>query len=161
MGITRLDHGDADGRVRDGIEIQPTLLVGEGQCSQRGAVDGAVVGDDPGPELVDQRLVGRSAGSHHVPCHLVSVDEDRPTRHEEVCHGGLSRADASRQPDGQHQVVAGVETPERALCAGSTRRGFRATAKRSGVESSTSSVTNQSSAVMPVTPPTSSLASIL
>ena len=109
VGITRRDHGETDGRVRDGIELQPTVLVGEGQGGQRGTVDGAVGGDDPGPEPVDQRLVGRSAGSHHVSCHLVGVDEDRPACHEEVGHGGLARADAARQPDRQHQVVTRAE----------------------------------------------------
>ena len=138
----RLDHGDADGRVRDGVELQPGLLVGEGHGRQRLAVDGPVGCEDARPEAVDQRLVGGAAGCHHVAGHLVGVDEHRAPFDQQVGHGRLARADAAGQADGQHQPAA-------------SRRGARATANRTRVVSSGSSVTNQSSAVMPVTPPVS------
>ncbi len=59
-GVPGLHHGDPDGRVGDGVEGQPALVVGEGDGGQRGPVDGAVRGDDPGTEAVDQGLVGRA-----------------------------------------------------------------------------------------------------
>ena len=143
-----LDHGDADGRVRDGVERQPGLLVGEGDRRQGLAVDGPVGGEDPGPEAVDQRLVGGAAGRHHVAGHLVGVDEHGAPLDQQVGDGRLARADAAGQADGQHQPAA-------------SRRGARATAKRTRVVSSSSSVTNQSSAVMPVAPPVSCRATSL
>ena len=96
----------------------------------------------PGSEAVDQRLVGGAAGRHHVAGHLVGVDEHGAPFDEQVGDGRLARADAAGQADGQHQPAA---VPARR----------RATAKRTRVVSSGSSVTNQSSAVMPVTPPVS------
>ena len=145
QGVARLDHGDADGRMRDGVELQPRLLVGEGDRGQGLAVDRPVGGEDPGSEAVDQRLVGRPTRGHDVAGHLVGVDEHGAPLDQQVGHGRLARADATRQADRQHHRAAGRRR----------RRGARATAKRTSVVSSRSSVTNQSSAVMPVAPPAS------
>ena len=134
------DHGDTDGRVGDGVELEPGLLVGEGHGGQGRAVDRPVGGHDPRPEAVDQRLVGRAAGRHDVAGHLVGVDQHGAPLDQQVGHGRLARADAAGEPDGQHQPAA----------AGVPARGGRGpTAKRTSVVSSSSSVTNQSSAVMP------------
>ena len=85
------------------LSVQPGLLVGEGHRGQRLAVDGAVGGQDPGPETVDQRLVGRPARRHDVPGHLVGVDQHGAPLDQEVGHGRLPGSDAARQADGQHQ----------------------------------------------------------
>ena len=100
------------------LSVEPGLLVGEGDRGQGLAVDGAVGGHDPGPEAVDQRLVGRPAGRHHVAGHLVGVDEDGAALDQQVGHGRLARADAAREADGEHQP-----RPRRGAAAGPRRRG--------------------------------------
>ena len=92
----------------DGIEVEPGLLVGEGHGGQGLAVDGPVGGDDAGPEAVDQRLVGRTAGRHDVAGHLVGVDEHGAPADQQVGHGRLARADATGEADGQHQLGGAV-----------------------------------------------------
>ena len=148
QGVAGLDHGDADGGVRDGVERRAGLVVGERDRRQRRAVDRAVGRHDPRAEAVDQRLVGGSTGCDHLAGDLIGVDQHRSPFDQQVGHRRLARADAARQADGQHQAAA-------------SRRGARAMANSTSVVSSGSSVTNQSSAVMPVTPPVSSRATSL
>ncbi len=157
--FTRLNHGDPDGRMRDGVELEACVLVGEGHGGERRPVDGAVGRDDPRAEAVDERLVGGAPGGHHIPRHLVGVDEDGAALDQQVGDGRLARTDAAREADGEHQAAAGCAGAEAPAAAG--RRGRRATAKRTSVVSSGSSATNQSSAVMPVDPPLSSRATSL
>ena len=107
--VTRLDHGDADGRVREGVQVGPGRIVGEGHRGQRRPVDGAVGRQYPLAEAVDQRLIGRAARGHHVPGHLVGVDEVGPALDEEIGHGRLSRPDAPGKADRQHRrMVAAI-----------------------------------------------------
>jgi len=90
----------------------------------------------------------RRRAHHRMVVDLVGVDQDGAPLDQQVGDGGLPRTDATRQADGQHQ-------PRLA------RRGARTTAKRTRVVSSSSSVTNQSSAVIPVSPPASPRATSL
>ena len=151
-GVSGLDHGDTDGRMGDGIEVGPGGVIGEGHGGQGGTVDGPVGGHDAGPEAIDQRLVGRSAGRHHLTGHLIGINQHGAPGHQEFGHGRLPRADSPGQPHRQHQASGG---------GGGETRGCRATARRTSVVSSRSSVTNQSSAVIPVTPPASPRATSL
>ena len=106
--VAGLDHGDADGRVREGVQVGPRGVVGEGHRGQGGPVDGPVGRQYPLAETVDQRLIGRATRRHHVPGHLVGVDEIGPAVDQEVGHGRLSRPDAPGKADRQHRrmVVA-------------------------------------------------------
>ena len=97
----------------------------------------------PGTEAVEQRLVGRPAGGHHLPGHRVGVDQD----------GAPGRPAGRRPPTCPAPMPPGQADDEHAQAARlAARRGRRAMAKRTRVVSSTSSVTNQSSAVIPVAP---------
>ena len=150
QGLAGLGHGHADGRVGDGVQIGPGRIVGEGHGGQSGTVDGAVGGHDARAEAIDQRLIGRTAGGDDVAGHLVGIDEHGPAGHQQIGHGRLARPDAPGEADCQHQAAgAGAGLGE------------RATAKRTSVVSSSSSVTNQSSAVIPVAPPASPRATSL
>ena len=129
--VAGLDHGDADGRVRDGVEGEAGLLVGEGDGGQGRAVDRAVGGDDARAEAIDERLVGRAAGRDDVAGDLVGVDEDGAPFDEQVGDGGLARADATREADGQHLGGAVPAGRLRALAAGrGPRRRARASCRR-------------------------------
>ena len=141
--VAGLDHGDPDGRVGDGVEGQPGLLVGEGHRGQRRAVDGPVGGHDPRPEAVDQRLVGRAA---RAPPRRGPPGRRRSARRPGPPAGRPRPTCPSRCPPVR---------PTASISAAASRRGRRATANRTSVVSSSSSVTNQSSAVMPVSRPAS------
>ena len=80
--------------------------------ARAGTVDGAVGCQYPLAETVDQGLVGRATGRHHVAGHLVGVDEDGPAVDQEIGHGRLSRPDAPGKADRQHRrMVAAPRRP--------------------------------------------------
>ena len=101
-----LGHDGPDGRVGDGVQGLQGLGIGEDQGGQGGPVEGALGGEDPGAEAVDQRLKGGSAGGHHLPGDPVGVDQDGAFLDQEISDRRLPRPDPSRQADGEHSLTA-------------------------------------------------------
>ncbi len=113
------DHLQADGRMGDGVEIGQGLGVAEDQGGHLGAVDPPLGVDDLGPEAVDERLIGRPVGGHHLAGDAIGVDQRGPVSDQEFGHRGLPRPDAAGEPDCQHDrdttrsPMGGRWTPDR------------------------------------------------
>ena len=103
-GLTRprADHLRPDGRVGDGVQV------GQGRSSAktRAATSGRSMAPSAstisGAEPVDQGLIGRPAGGHHLTGDPVGVDQLGTVCHQQLGHGGLARPDAAGEPDCQH-----------------------------------------------------------
>ena len=92
----------ADGRPGDVAECLAPVVVGEGECGQRGAIEPAVGVEDPRAEPLDERLERRLAGLHHDAGDLVGVDDHRALGPQQIGNRRLSRADPPGESHEQH-----------------------------------------------------------
>ena len=76
----------------------------EHEVGHRRPVEGAVGGDDPGPEALHHRGEHLGAGLLQLPGDRVGVDDHRALGGQQRRHRRLARADATREADEEHRA---------------------------------------------------------
>ena len=85
-------------------EVLERVGVVEHEVGHRRPVEGAVGGDDPGPEALHHRREHLGAGLLELPGDRVGVDDHRALGGQERRHRGLAGADPAREADEEHRA---------------------------------------------------------
>ncbi len=96
------EHGLADGRVGDGLELPARGRVGEDAVRHALAIEGAVRAQHLPAEGADDLFERRGARLDHRAGEHVGVDHRRAARAQQGREGALPRGDAAGQADDAH-----------------------------------------------------------